>query len=196
MNHQIKLIDFGAACDLCTGINFNPEYGMLDPRYAGEGGWVGPFAILLVFICFSCKETCNRARWAGGWGGNKVVGAGCGIHFTPSMACWTRASTTGFEFRAGWQCSVAWVCLWACRVHAVLVGLNCCGGWSMGRMQCGRGGSTQHTSLHSTCPASPPAVGGAQELPAPCLPAPARPLTPPCPMPSTPYVPLQPRRSW
>ena len=34
---QVKLIDFGAACDLCTGINFNPEYGMLDPRYAG--GW-------------------------------------------------------------------------------------------------------------------------------------------------------------
>jgi hypothetical protein len=32
---QVKLIDFGAACDLCTGINFNPEYGMLDPRYAG-----------------------------------------------------------------------------------------------------------------------------------------------------------------
>lgn len=33
---QVKLIDFGAACDLCTGINFNPEFGMLDPRYAGE----------------------------------------------------------------------------------------------------------------------------------------------------------------
>lgn len=32
---QVKLIDFGAACDLCTGINFNPEFGMLDPRYAG-----------------------------------------------------------------------------------------------------------------------------------------------------------------
>jgi hypothetical protein len=41
---QVKLIDFGAACDLCTGINFNPEYGMLDPRYSGQciplrGGW-------------------------------------------------------------------------------------------------------------------------------------------------------------
>lgn len=33
---QIKVIDFGAACDLSTGINFNPEYGMLDPRYSGE----------------------------------------------------------------------------------------------------------------------------------------------------------------
>ena len=32
---QLKLIDFGAACDLSTGINFNPEYGMLDPRYSG-----------------------------------------------------------------------------------------------------------------------------------------------------------------
>ena len=33
---QIKVIDFGAAYDLSTGINFNPEYGMLDPRYSGE----------------------------------------------------------------------------------------------------------------------------------------------------------------
>lgn len=33
---QVKVIDFGAACDLSTGINFNPEYGMLDPRYSGE----------------------------------------------------------------------------------------------------------------------------------------------------------------
>jgi hypothetical protein len=31
---QIKIIDFGAACDLATGINFNPLYGMLDPRYS------------------------------------------------------------------------------------------------------------------------------------------------------------------
>jgi hypothetical protein len=29
----VKLIDFGAACDLSTGINFNPLFGMLDPRY-------------------------------------------------------------------------------------------------------------------------------------------------------------------
>ena len=29
---DIKLIDFGAAVDLCTGINFNPLSGMLDPR--------------------------------------------------------------------------------------------------------------------------------------------------------------------
>ena len=29
----VKIIDFGAAVDLCTGINFNPLFGMLDPRY-------------------------------------------------------------------------------------------------------------------------------------------------------------------
>lgn len=34
MNMQIKIIDFGAAVDMCTGINFNPLYGMLDPRYS------------------------------------------------------------------------------------------------------------------------------------------------------------------
>ncbi|KAK9842155.1 hypothetical protein WJX84_002080 [Apatococcus fuscideae] len=31
---ELRLIDFGAAVDLCTGINFNPQYGMLDPRYS------------------------------------------------------------------------------------------------------------------------------------------------------------------
>jgi serine/threonine protein kinase len=30
----VKLIDFGAAADMCTGINFSPESGLLDPRYA------------------------------------------------------------------------------------------------------------------------------------------------------------------
>lgn len=30
----VKLIDFGAAADMCTGINFSPEFGLLDPRYA------------------------------------------------------------------------------------------------------------------------------------------------------------------
>lgn len=30
---KLKLIDFGAAVDMCTGINFNPEAGMLDPRH-------------------------------------------------------------------------------------------------------------------------------------------------------------------
>lgn len=34
VNGDIKIIDFGAACDMCTGINFNPLYGMLDPRYS------------------------------------------------------------------------------------------------------------------------------------------------------------------
>ncbi|KAG2491716.1 hypothetical protein HYH03_009879 [Edaphochlamys debaryana] len=31
---NVKIIDFGAAVDMCTGINFNPLYGMLDPRYS------------------------------------------------------------------------------------------------------------------------------------------------------------------
>lgn len=31
---EIKLIDYGAACDLSTGLNFNPEQGMLDPRFS------------------------------------------------------------------------------------------------------------------------------------------------------------------
>eukprot|EP01025_Chloroclados_australasicus_P069956 TRINITY_DN996_c1_g2_i2.p1 TRINITY_DN996_c1_g2~~TRINITY_DN996_c1_g2_i2.p1 ORF type:complete len:502 (-),score=54.19 TRINITY_DN996_c1_g2_i2:395-1900(-) len=33
-NGQLKLIDFGAAVDMSTGINFNPLFGMLDPRYS------------------------------------------------------------------------------------------------------------------------------------------------------------------
>lgn len=41
-NGDIKLIDFGAACDLSTGINFNPEYGMLDPRYSAPEELVMP----------------------------------------------------------------------------------------------------------------------------------------------------------
>lgn len=39
---DVKLIDFGAACDLSTGINFNPLYGMLDPRYAAPEEVVMP----------------------------------------------------------------------------------------------------------------------------------------------------------
>mmetsp|Transcript_14186 Transcript_14186/g.38438 ORF Transcript_14186/g.38438 Transcript_14186/m.38438 type:complete len:524 (+) Transcript_14186:32-1603(+) len=31
---EVKIIDFGAAVDMCTGVNFNPLYGMLDPRYS------------------------------------------------------------------------------------------------------------------------------------------------------------------
>lgn len=39
---DVKLIDFGASCDLSTGINFNPLYGMLDPRYAAPEEVVMP----------------------------------------------------------------------------------------------------------------------------------------------------------
>nr|AYL64473.1 chloroplast serine/threonine protein kinase Stl1-B [Chlamydomonas sp. UWO 241] len=31
---SVKIIDFGAAVDMSTGINFNPLFGMLDPRYS------------------------------------------------------------------------------------------------------------------------------------------------------------------
>lgn len=31
---DVKIIDFGAAADMSTGINFNPDEGMLDPRYS------------------------------------------------------------------------------------------------------------------------------------------------------------------
>lgn len=39
---EVKLIDFGAAADLCTGINFSPGFGLLDPRYAPPEGLVMP----------------------------------------------------------------------------------------------------------------------------------------------------------
>lgn len=39
---EVKLIDFGAAADLATGINFSPGYGLLDPRYAPPEGLVMP----------------------------------------------------------------------------------------------------------------------------------------------------------
>ncbi|RMZ53509.1 hypothetical protein APUTEX25_003331, partial [Auxenochlorella protothecoides] len=42
---DVKIIDFGAACDLSTGVNFNPLYGMLDPRYAGPEQLVLPKAV-------------------------------------------------------------------------------------------------------------------------------------------------------
>jgi len=31
---SIKLIDYGAAVDMGTGVNFNPLFGMLDPRFS------------------------------------------------------------------------------------------------------------------------------------------------------------------
>merc|ERR1719235_3036594 len=31
---KVKIIDFGAACDLCTCVNYSTEYGMLDRRYS------------------------------------------------------------------------------------------------------------------------------------------------------------------
>lgn len=60
---QIKIIDFGAACDLSTGVNFNPLYGMLDPRYAGElGTWCS--GAQPVMQCHGWHV--HRAPWLGG----------------------------------------------------------------------------------------------------------------------------------
>ncbi len=39
---ELKLIDLGAACDLSTGVNFSPLFGMLDPRYAAPEEVVMP----------------------------------------------------------------------------------------------------------------------------------------------------------
>jgi len=39
---NMKLIDFGAAVDLCTGVNFNPKTGFLDPRYCPPEQFVMP----------------------------------------------------------------------------------------------------------------------------------------------------------
>lgn len=39
---RAKLIDFGAAVDLCTGVNFNPKTGFLDPRYCPPEEFVMP----------------------------------------------------------------------------------------------------------------------------------------------------------
>jgi hypothetical protein len=44
---QVKIIDFGAAADMCTGVNFNPLYGMLDPRYCPPEELVMPKSMFL-----------------------------------------------------------------------------------------------------------------------------------------------------
>ena len=41
-NGKVKIIDFGAAADLCSGINFNPESGFLDPSYCPPEQFVMP----------------------------------------------------------------------------------------------------------------------------------------------------------
>jgi serine/threonine protein kinase len=50
----VKIIDFGAAVDMCVGINFNPLYGMLDPRYRSGGTSLHSLdrgMLLLVYLC-------------------------------------------------------------------------------------------------------------------------------------------------
>lgn len=50
---DVKIIDFGAAVDMCTGINFNPLYGMLDPRYR----CAPPNLLTLLWISKSAADT-------------------------------------------------------------------------------------------------------------------------------------------
>ena len=64
---DLKIIDFGAAVDLCTGINFNPLYGMLDPRYWWVVALYRPWRVsLLIWIqCLACLMRVSAGRiWA------------------------------------------------------------------------------------------------------------------------------------
>jgi hypothetical protein len=65
---QVKLIDFGAACDLSTGINFNPEFGMLDPRYAGGRRRHLTVSVCTLYCFLACPAPCCPAGcWAPGY---------------------------------------------------------------------------------------------------------------------------------
>ena len=55
VNGDIKIIDFGAAVDMGTGINFNPMLGMLDPRYRCTS--------LAVDMHSHCRLRCGLASW-------------------------------------------------------------------------------------------------------------------------------------
>ena len=54
---DLKIIDFGAAVDLSTGINFNPLSGMLDPRYR----WPDNAAVLQAAFPADRTDGCWRA---------------------------------------------------------------------------------------------------------------------------------------
>lgn len=62
---EVKIIDFGAACDLATGINFNPLYGMLDPRYAAPEEVVMPKTFPRPPIPFLAALLAPLAWWYG-----------------------------------------------------------------------------------------------------------------------------------
>lgn len=54
---EVKIIDFGAAVDLCTGINFNPLYGMLDPRYRlGSNARVSAQTLAISISCITLLD--------------------------------------------------------------------------------------------------------------------------------------------
>ncbi len=50
---KVKLIDFGAAVDMTSGINFNPQSSFMDPRYAAAAAAAGPPL---------CTLVCKRAE--------------------------------------------------------------------------------------------------------------------------------------
>jgi hypothetical protein len=57
----VKLIDLGAAVDLRTGVNFNPETGLLDPKYAPPEQLVVPQE---VGPCLPPSPTCLKGAAA------------------------------------------------------------------------------------------------------------------------------------
>lgn len=64
---EVKLIDYGAACDLSTGLNFNPEQGMLDPRFSPPEELVLPETFpkapgVLPALARACSRCRARAR--------------------------------------------------------------------------------------------------------------------------------------
>jgi serine/threonine protein kinase len=44
MNRKFKIVDFGAACDLRSGANYDPQQGLLDPNYSPPEQFVMPSA--------------------------------------------------------------------------------------------------------------------------------------------------------
>jgi len=46
---EVKIIDFGAAADMSTGINFNPLLGVLDPRYSPPEEYIVPRSKMFFF---------------------------------------------------------------------------------------------------------------------------------------------------
>lgn len=64
----VKLIDFGAAVDMCTGINFNPSAGMLDPRQVQNLSFEGTTLACIAAVRQTLSQwelTCGSSRGVG-----------------------------------------------------------------------------------------------------------------------------------